>query len=169
MDNRLVDAKAFYLVVVEPDVRDFFNRPGSTRNFVHCALSLYHLADWIFIHHKDSERINRYRDETAYTEALIEKCPEFKTILSVANATKHAERNKRARHVIVTRPDQAVPNYSFSSMLATDPLTTAPIATAGGGGIIVNRDDGSKISAWTLVNKVHVMWREEGQVLGWFE
>ena len=83
--------------VVEKDLCDFLADKKDLRKAFHIAVSLFHLADWVYVA-KQSDIRKRYtlkdekkQKEKAFYDALGEEHPEFQSIRDIANAVKHLE------------------------------------------------------------------------------
>jgi alkylation response protein AidB-like acyl-CoA dehydrogenase len=83
------DARAFWDLVVLPDVEDFKSRPSEVRLWLHVAWSLWHLHDWLW-HDKYPEMDTRdNQNYEKFKEELIAQCPELRWLRDLADAAKH--------------------------------------------------------------------------------
>lgn len=87
--------------VVEKDMEDFLSNKTDLRKAFHCAISLFHLADWVYIAKKSELRAKfllpcKYNEKDFYN-ALGKSHHEFQVIREIANATKHFEINNPKR------------------------------------------------------------------------
>jgi hypothetical protein len=48
MKTKIDDCKKYWNEFVEPDYQDYVAQQGDLRRAFHCAISLFHMADWIF-------------------------------------------------------------------------------------------------------------------------
>lgn len=90
----------FWEDIVLPDFNDATNNPGDMRAAFHCAISLFHLSDWLFVAHGTaligqfnlvSRRPGRPVDETDFANALNAADPNFELIRGIANSAKHLQ------------------------------------------------------------------------------
>lgn len=89
----IVTARDFYAMLVE-DFDDFMSEPHSARRAMHCAITAYHIHDWIWADWlKDDDQLrvalgigNKKGDFASW---LSNGSPWFAMIASVANGTKH--------------------------------------------------------------------------------
>src|SRR5262249_16049597 len=88
--------------VVDPDFRDFTADVGDLRRMWHCAGSLFHLHDWVYVAHKSSiDAKYTFVDDRGLTQSvsrlshgthsLGQTFPEFELIRGIANSSKHCE------------------------------------------------------------------------------
>jgi len=85
--------------MVEPDYNDFLAQKGSLRRAYHCATSLFHMADWLWIAHKTEIRAiyglsatTKNADE--FANVLEGLSADFHLVRTTANSTKHLKMNK---------------------------------------------------------------------------
>ncbi len=92
----------FKEAVVEPDFHAFMSDWGNLRKAWHCAVSLFHLSDWVYEAHKQTiDAKYQYQDrkgqtqpvsnEKEFANALGQQHPAFQLIRGVANAAKHCK------------------------------------------------------------------------------
>jgi hypothetical protein len=48
------DCRSFWREIVVPDYNDFAAKIGDLRRAFHCAISLFHLSDWVYVAHGTS-------------------------------------------------------------------------------------------------------------------
>ncbi len=86
--------------VVRPDLEDFMKDKGDVRKAFHCAISLFHLADWVYASHKkqidakfgfidDRGKERQVNNSAEFANALGQKYEHFQLIRGIANALKH--------------------------------------------------------------------------------
>lgn len=85
--------------IVEPDFNDFIKHDGDLRAAFHCAISLFHLHDWVYQSHQAYIDANfafqklgvatPVAQSSDFANALADQCPEFELIRGVANSAKH--------------------------------------------------------------------------------
>src|SRR5687767_4070307 len=51
------NAAAFWSYVVERDYKAARRKPGDFRRAIHCAISLFHMADWVYKTHTPGVRL----------------------------------------------------------------------------------------------------------------
>lgn len=89
----IITARDFYAMLVE-DFDDFIAEPHSVRRALHCAITAYHMHDWVWADWlKDDDQLrsslgigNKKADFAAW---LMRGSPWFQMIAAVANGTKH--------------------------------------------------------------------------------
>jgi hypothetical protein len=111
----ITDCRSFWRDIVVPDYNDFAAEIDDLRRAFHCAISLFHLSDWVYVAYKtyinanvtfhDKNGIARpVTDEKTFANALGELHPDFDLIRGIANS---------AKHLVLTnpRPHPAAPNH----------------------------------------------------------
>jgi hypothetical protein len=113
----VTDCRSFWRAIVVPDYEDFNAAIDDMRRAFHCAISLFHLCDWVYHPHKASINANftyrhrngdvrRITDEKEFANALADLHPDFDLIRGIANS---------AKHLVLTnpRPHPRVQNTGF--------------------------------------------------------
>ena len=77
------NAKAFYLNVIKPNLKDYYSDELNTRKVINACITLFHLADWYIPNDKNKRR------------AFQEKIPFNGVLESIANGTKHCNKEKK--------------------------------------------------------------------------
>lgn len=89
----IITARDFYAMLVE-DFDDFIEEPHSARRALHCAITAYHMHDWVWADwlKEDNElrgRLGIGAKKSAFASWLIARSTWFQIVASVANGTKH--------------------------------------------------------------------------------
>jgi hypothetical protein len=116
----VTDCRSFWRDIVLPDYNDFTAKIDDLRRAFHCAISLFHLGDWVYVAHKayiDANFTYRDRngaarpvsDEKTFANALGELHPDFDLIRGIANS---------AKHLLLTnpRPHPAAPSHAAKAI-----------------------------------------------------
>lgn len=77
------NAKAFYLNVIQQNLKDYYSDELNTRKVINACITLFHLADWYIPNDKNKRR------------AFQEKIPFNGVLESIANGTKHCNKEKK--------------------------------------------------------------------------
>ena len=77
------NAKAFYLNVIKQNLKDYYSDELNTRKVINACITLFHLADWYIPNDKNKRR------------AFQEKIPFNAVLESIANGTKHCNKEKK--------------------------------------------------------------------------
>ena len=99
----------FWDDVVVPDYDDFLGKIDDLRLALHCAISLFHMADWVYVTHKamidaaftfkDKTGIPRsVSDEKEFANALGDAHRNFELIRQIANTAKHLKLKRVSSH-----------------------------------------------------------------------
>ena len=77
------NAEAFYLNVIKQNLKDYYSDELNTRKVINACITLFHLADWYIPNDKNKRR------------AFQEKIPFNGVLESIANGTKHCNKEKK--------------------------------------------------------------------------
>ena len=77
------NAKAFYLNVIKQNLKDYYSDELNTRKVINACITLFHLEDWYIPNDKNKRR------------AFQEKIPFNGVLESIANGTKHCNKEKK--------------------------------------------------------------------------
>lgn len=77
------NAKAFYLNVIKQNLKDYYSDELNTTKVINACITLFHLADWYIPNDKNKRR------------AFQEKIPFNGVLESIANGTKHCNKEKK--------------------------------------------------------------------------
>jgi hypothetical protein len=130
MKTKIDTCKKYWSEFVVPDFQDYEADQGSIRKAFHCAISLFHMADWIFTErdltywrskditfkNKNGESV-AVSDEKAFANALADIDRHFELIRNIANSAKHFYLKKDGRDR--ASPRHAANTYSQRSSAGT--------------------------------------------------
>jgi len=102
LPQRIATYQDFKKQIVEVDFAEFMSNRGDLRKAWHCAISLFHLHDWVYKAHKaaidanytfvDDDGVTRPVSRAShFANALGQLHPDFQLIRGVANNAKHLE------------------------------------------------------------------------------
>jgi len=170
MSVQKVDSyKVYRAEIVQKDFDDFRAKRDDIRAAFHCAISLYHLADWVYQAHKaqidatftfDANGPQRVTDEKTFPNALADINQDFELIRTVANS---------AKHLVVTSKSKArtLPPHTASNAANTQMQTSGYGQNFGnnygGGPRVILEGDGralteiaeSVLKTWDALFKQH--------------
>lgn len=97
------DSVGFYRLMIE-NYDDFVENSGSSRHAINCAISAFHIAEWIWgdwlsTDYEAWKRLEGVRDRDSFMAWLDRQTPLFQVVQGIANGSKHfarAARNTRA-------------------------------------------------------------------------
>jgi hypothetical protein len=103
------DYQTYWRDVVEPDYRDFHAKIDDLRCAFHCAITLFHMCDWVYVAHKSYIDANfsfkdkngvaqPVNDEKTFANSLRDMCPHVELIRGIANSAKHLQLKKSGSH-----------------------------------------------------------------------
>jgi len=105
----VITARDFYVMVIE-DFDDFMEEPHSARRALHCAISAYHLHEWIWCDWLKNdtaarERIGIKKSKDDFVAWVLRANVWFHYVQAMANGTKHLGRtNEFATIKVVAAP-----------------------------------------------------------------
>jgi hypothetical protein len=151
MKTKIDDCKKYWNEFVEPDYQEFQADQGNVRKAFHCAISLFHMADWIYkekgLHYWKSVGLHftdrtgaaiGVHDDRSFANALAIIDPNFELVRNIANSAKHFSLSKPGSHP--SSPSHAASTYSSPPVFSPsvfDPAvfdTTAKVMLEGPGG-----------------------------------
>lgn len=174
MKTRIADYKTFKQDIVDVDRLDFLKNHGDIRRAFHCAISLFHLSDWVYDAHKaaidaafsykSGAKIIPVSDSAGFANALSDLNGDFALIRGVANSAKHLKlTHKSARATPPHTPTHAANTVARSYGGFND----APIGAGPLGGWTEVELEGANRSMTDIANSVHAMWEQLFQQHSW--
>ena len=123
MKTKIDDCQKYWSGIVEPDYQEFQANQGDVRKAFHCAISLFHMADWVYkekgLHYWKSVGLqftNRtgaavaVHDDKSFANALATIDQNFELVRNIANSAKHFSLSKPGSHP--SSPSYAANTYS---------------------------------------------------------
>jgi hypothetical protein len=93
----LATSQDFYAVLVA-DFDDFMAEPHSARRALHCAITAFHLHEWVWGDWLKADHVTRaalgISDKKSFLEWIDQHCVWFPGVQDLANGTKHFARNQ---------------------------------------------------------------------------
>jgi hypothetical protein len=163
--------KEYKRSIVDRDFQDFMKSKGDLRKAWHCAISLFHLHDWVYVARQSSIKSSyKFQDHNGiirpvssareFANSLAQKYPEFQLIRGIANAAKHLELNDGP-------PGPTMPRHAASTSVAGrvfDPNVFDPNIFQTGEVMLKGLPD-RKFAE--LAQSVLNMWNELFSLEGW--
>ncbi len=80
------------------EYQEFLNNPVSSRHAVNCAVTAWHLIEWVWASHKQKMMTlsQSIKKEADFKQYISLRCPEIETMQAIANGTKHFKVDKRS-------------------------------------------------------------------------
>jgi hypothetical protein len=111
----LTTSSDFYAMLVE-DFDDFMAEPHSARRALHCAITAYHLREWVWRDWLESnlevQKVIGVCDEASFNAWVNQSCVWFLTIRDLANGTKHFRRDQGFETMRVTASPFALDQHT---------------------------------------------------------
>jgi hypothetical protein len=111
MKTKIDTCNKYWKEFVLPDLKDFIEDQGNVRKAFHSAISLLHMADWIYkekglaywqsigLQFKDrTGAMVAVHDDKSFANAIATINPDFELVRGVANSAKHFELKRRGNH-----------------------------------------------------------------------
>lgn len=94
----IIDSRDFYAMLVN-DFDDFMDNQSSARHAFHCAVTAYHLYEWVWgnwlkTDYECWEKLGGIRDKKDFLSWVKQKCPWFEFVEDLANGSKHFVRDQ---------------------------------------------------------------------------
>jgi hypothetical protein len=153
-----------FLWKLEADFDDFMEEPHSARLAVNCALTAYHLHEWVWGDWLKADYATwkslGIRDKESFLAWIDKACPWFSTIQELANGTKHFGAPSFTTEFAVSPP------YVYGEP-ATEWDEGSPkpyVADGGKGHLLIDFGPGTGSHRWQtagmLIDAVVRFWRE---------
>jgi hypothetical protein len=170
--HRIDDYQSFWREVVIPDFDDFMGEQSNLRRAFHCAISLFHMADWVYRGHKayihahftftdKNGNPKSVYNEKSFANAIRDLHPDFELIRGIANSAKHLE-IRQGTHP--ASPTHAANTSSHSSTWDTAEWDNDPWNSRG---IILTDSGGNNYKVLALAESTYKMWSRLCQQHGW--
>lgn len=159
----------FYAMLVA-DFDDYMSDPQSTRRALHCAITAYHLREWVWHDWlKDDQQVQQalgIKDEASFNAWVNQSFPWFPIVRELVNGTKHFE----PRHDFETLKVGVVP-FAFDQVTAgldqgswDKPMPLAAREGKGSGFLLLDYGEGAGEHRWQpaahLMEGVVRFWRD---------
>ncbi len=107
---RFESPKEFWTQIVVPDFDNFTANIDSLRHAFHCAISMFHMTDWIYVSHnqninktfkfkdRKTSKLKDVSNEKEFANALSDNHPDFELIRQIANTAKHLSLRSLSPH-----------------------------------------------------------------------
>lgn len=176
--TKLTNYSDYSSSIVQPDYDDFMNNDGDLRVAFHCAISLFHLHDWVYDHHKAyiDKHFTFLRNGAAtavssaseFAHSLADACPEFALIRGIANSAKHLSlhtMNPKRPAPPANMPSHAANTFSESTGFGQGVWDQA--RWGGTPTVKLEGDNGQHIIMSDVATRVHTMWSTLFTAHGW--
>lgn len=168
----ITDCRSFWREIVVPDYNDFTANIDDLRRAFHCAISLFHLSDWVYVAHKahiDANFTFRERhgvaraDERTFANALGDLHPDFDLIRGIANSAKHLVLTNR-------RPHPAAPSHAANTRVQSTGFGEGGYGMGPYGGtprVMLEGAGGEDREFSDLATSTFDMWKRLSQQHNW--
>jgi hypothetical protein len=170
----VTDCRPFWREIVMPDYNDFAAKVDDLRRAFHCAISLFHLSDWVYVAHKayidanftfrDKNGVVRpVTDEKTFANALGDLHPDFDLIRGIANSAKHLVLTNR-------RPHPAAPSHAANTRVQNTGFGQGGYGRGPYGGtprVMLEGPGGQDREFSDLATSTFDMWKRLSQQHNW--
>jgi hypothetical protein len=174
---RINDYQLYWQEVVTPDYQDFLRHDDSLRDAFHCAISLFHMHDWLYqanaasinqtFTYLDSNRnVQSVHNAQTFANAVADLCTDFELIRGIANSAKHLELTPRPNAPPPRNP--AAPTHAANSYFSVSyvfQILGYPIHTAGR--VMLQGPGGQDRPVADVAGAVYQFWPRLCQAHGW--
>jgi hypothetical protein len=174
---RIDNYQIYWQDVVAPDYQDFLRRDDDLRSAFHCAISLFHMHDWLY--RANPAQINQtftYRDRNGnsqlvhdprtFANAVADLCADFELIRGIANSVKHLELTPRPNAPAPRNP--ATPTHAantYFSIASVHRFLGFTLRTAGQ--VMLQGPGGQDRPVTDVARTVYQFWPGLCQANGW--
>ena len=166
MSDRIDDYKKFWNEVLLPDYEDFMSEIDNLRKEFHLAISLLHMADWLYQANKPyidanftftdkNGNLQPVIDEKTFANAVRDFYPDFELIRGIANAGKHLQIRKGNHR---GAPENAANTYVTSTGFGSGSYSMGPYG--GSPRVRQQGPNGQDIEMTDLAERVRDMWEK---------
>ncbi len=163
---KIDSCQKFWSEFVEPDFQDFRADQGNLRKAFHCAISLFHMSDWIykakglaywrsvplvFVDRTGAQVL--VHDGKSFANALVLIDPNFELVRNIANSAKHYSLSSPGSHP--SSPGFAANTYSQPA--AFSPAVFSPTAFAATERVMLEAPGGRDLIFLDLASTVRLM------------
>jgi hypothetical protein len=161
---KIDDCKKYWNGIVEPDYQEFQANQGDVRKPFHCAITLFHMADWLYkekglqywksvglqFTDKTGTAVAVY-DDKSFANALATIDPNFELVRNIANSAKHFSLSKPGSHL--SSPSHAANTYSSPATFS--PSVFSPAAFDTTANVMLEGPGGKDLLFLSLAKSVH--------------
>jgi hypothetical protein len=171
--TRLRNVADYWREIVVPDFDGYSRNPSDLRSALHAAISLFHLADWVFQSHEARVRATftfkdknntttKVGDGKGFANALEQFENDFGRVRSVANAAKHLKCDRRP---VTAAANNAANTFVQATGYGQGGYGQGPY---GGSPRVVLEDGGSNLEFMDIAKNVFDMWETLNRQHGWW-
>lgn len=175
MSQTISDYESFKTAIVDVDFQEFQRNSGDLRGAFHCAISLFHLCDWVYVAHKTAidktfsfsagGKSYPVHNEGTFANALADLHPDFELIRGVANSAKHLVLTSTGG----SRPRPAhTPSHAANTQsVSYGAIGDAAIGAGPIGGWTDVELEGANRKMIDIARSVHSIWERLFNQYGW--
>jgi hypothetical protein len=167
-------ASDFWSKMVVPDYEEYCEKSADLRAALHAAISLFHMADWVFHAHEGAVKAAfTFSDKNGavqpvscaehFATSLEQRCDDFGRIRGIANATKHLRLNPSG-----IRPVRNAPRNAANTLVQTTGFGEGGYGQGPyGGGPRVMLEGSPDMEFSEIAKAVFDMWKSLKLAYGW--
>jgi hypothetical protein len=167
-------ARDFWDSMVVPDYKEYCEDRADLRLALHVAISLFHMADWVFHTHEQVVKVTyTFKDKNENTQnvrcsgefatALEQNCDDFARIRGIANAAKHLQLSSSGIRPVTNAPSHAANTHIQSTGYGVGGFGQGPY----GGAARVMLEGSQDMEFSLIAEEVFRMWERLKQTHGW--
>lgn len=97
---------------LEDDYEEFSTQEVSSRIALNCAMTAWHLSEWIYNEYKETE-FNEFRRMTDFHNHIKSECPSLQIMQDLSNGTKHSKITMYNSEIQNTEKYEGTFDYTF--------------------------------------------------------
>jgi hypothetical protein len=132
--TRIDDYQSYWRNIATPDYNHFLRNDDDLRSAFHCAISLFHMHDWVYRAHRTQieatftyldqhKRPQIVRDASNFANSISDAYSDFELIRGVANSAKHLELSPRRTKRSPPPRNPAAPTHAANSYFSLSTVT----------------------------------------------
>jgi hypothetical protein len=163
--QQIDDYGDYWREVVTPDYDDFLANITDLRKAFHCAISLFHMADWLYVAHEvyinatlmyldKNGTAQRVHDEKTFANHVRDHLPDFELIRGIANSAKHLALDRPGPH-------PASPSHAANTVLQSTGYGMGGYGMGPFGGtprVMLQGPGGNDLEFSAIAKAVFEMW-----------
>jgi hypothetical protein len=176
---RISDYQTYWNDILRPDYHDFLRNDGDLRSAFHCAVSLFHMHDWIYRsyrpeinstvtfldQHGNAQPVS---DASTFANSISDTYPHFELVRGVANSVKHLELTPRRTRGAPTPPrNPAAPTHASNTYFSSSNLVVFGYTIWKSGEILLQMPGGADRPLSDIAESVYLMWPTFCLSKGW--
>lgn len=173
--------KEFWDGIVVPDYNAFVAKTDDLRLAFHCAIALFHMADWVYVMHQSTinatftfvdgaKGVRPVIRSGHFANSLGQAHPDFELVRQIANAAKHLDLDGKSHHA--NAPTHAANVFVRTMSWVSGGMGTGGLSAVALGQqprvVLANHPGQPDIEFINIAKSVFAMWHNLNAKQGWW-